>query len=63
MREFKAPELSIIRLANDDLVTEPSSCNQYECSGLVCPECAECGGQDVFTCIAAFICGHYTYRH
>ena len=55
MKEFTIPEMTVIRLSGEDVVTG-SICNSFSCKNYYCDICQECtGGHTCFD----FTCGLY----
>ena len=56
MKQFEKPELTLIQLANDDLIIT-SGCDDNICQGYDCPDCPnECTG--TYHCLS-FKCKNY----
>ena len=53
MSKFGAPEMKIIHLSEDIIVSVASNCPPFSCNGFYCDDCVECEGAydcGVFEC-------------
>lgn len=44
MKQFKTPELTVIRLSNEDVIYCSGTCKGHTCDSYTCNDCAECTG-------------------
>ena len=57
MKQFEAPKLKVIYLANEDVI-RASTCYDVECGNYICTDCVECKG--TFECLGGVYCKEYT---
>lgn len=43
MKKFETPEMTVVRLTNEDIIRS-SSCPPHTCFGFECDDCADCPG-------------------